>query len=97
MSDDENTLSSQDGNLTTAVSTFKLYRKLLRTRILTDNEIIQTLQSIAPLWIDEVLPTINKHIIQANDTIFYIDTILSLSDTDQAKVIGLKKPPDNNN
>ncbi|HRO45124.1 hypothetical protein [Agriterribacter sp.] len=97
MEDEENATRGKDGNPLTAVSTFKMYRKLLRTRLDTDNEIKQTLLSNAYVWMDEVLPTIYKHINLATDTIFYIDTILSLSDTDQAKVVEIKKPPGKNN
>lgn len=86
----------REPNQTTAVDTLKMYRNELRARLMIDKFIRKRLELNDPEWIGEILPTVEKHLYLEIASIDILDNKLSLSGTDQAKVIGIKKPPDNN-
>lgn len=87
----------REPNQTTAIDTLKMYRSELRARLKIDKFIRERLELNDPDWIDEILPTVKSHLYLEIASIDILDNKLSLSDTDQAKVIGIKKQPDNNN
>lgn len=87
----------REPNQTAAIDTFKMYRSELRARLKIDEFIRKRLELNDPEWIDEILPTVEKHLYLEKASIDILDAKLSLSDTDQAKVVGIKKTPDSNN
>ncbi len=95
--DSDDKYEKREPDQSTAVETLKMYRSELRARLKLDEFIRRRLELNDPEWIDEILPTVEKHLYLEMASIDYLDTKLSLSNTDQAKVVGIKKPPGNNN